>query len=89
MTCTLNAGAASWIDAGESTREDKARAKALRARLLSRALAGRGLRAEPSALGAGLRLTAQDGRAILSEDMGEVWAWVEDVLGAPFDPLEV
>ena len=88
IACELAAGAAaSWIDAGEASREEKARTRALRVRLLRRALEPRGIRVEASALGAALRLSRDDGEAILTEDMGEVWAWVERVLGAPWDPL--
>jgi len=76
-----------WTDAGGATPAERLRIRFARAALLNDLLKPLGVVAQDLGVMPGVQLSNRTGQTKLCQTLEEVWAQVELLTGAPFDPL--
>lgn len=77
-----------WTEAGLVTAGERLRARFHRARVLDRILRPYGLTAHDGGAVPGIQLSTLSGAGVIVQDLEELWAEAERMLGAPIDPLD-
>lgn len=77
-----------WTEAGTTTPGDRLRARFHRAAVLNRILRPYGLSAHDGGAVPGIQLSTLSGASMIVQNLAEVWAEAERLIGHPIDPLD-
>ncbi len=87
-SCGYPAAAGHWSEAGAGDAGERLRSRFRRAQVLNGVLRSYGLTAHDGGLIPGIQIASLSGGQVIAENLTDVWAAVQQLAGAPVDPLD-